>query len=69
MRDLACLDNAVRLGARLGDGSALLWRLGAIVVRCGVDRQRDEIDILVGGGLVFRTAQDRSLPRFDSIGH
>ena len=59
---------ARRLGARLGDGGALLRRLGAIVVRCGVDCQRDEIFILVGRGLVVRASHDRSLPRFESIG-
>ena len=61
MRDLACLDETVRLGTRLGDGSALLLGLGTIIVRCGVDRQCDEIAIFVGRGLVARTSHDRML--------
>ncbi len=67
--DLACLDETVRLGTRLGDGGALLWRLGAIVVRRGVDRQRQEIVILARRGLVVRTSHDRSLPRLDGVHH
>ena len=69
MRYLACLDETARLGTRLGDGGALLCRLGTIVVRRGVDRQRDEIVILVGRGLAVRTSHDRSLPRLDSVRH
>jgi hypothetical protein len=68
VRDLASLDGAIGLGARLSHGGALLRRLGAIVVRGCVDCQRDEIVTVVGGELVVRTSHDRSLPRFDSIG-
>ena len=58
VRDLACLDETVRLRAGLCDGGALLLRLGTIVVRRGVDRQRDEIVILVRRGLVVRASHD-----------
>jgi len=63
LRDLAGLDETVRLGTRLGDGSALPLGLGTIVGWCGLDRQRDEMVILGGRGLVVRTSQDRGLPR------
>jgi poly(ADP-ribose) glycohydrolase ARH3 len=66
-RYLARLDEAVGLGTRLGNGNALLLGLGPIVVRCGVDRQRDEIFILARRRLVVRTSHDQSLPCLTEI--